>query len=136
MDIEKGTYQAVKDASMDLGGACFLLHDGGKIEVTQIDSDNSKALVKCGRFTDWMHFSRISKCFKLVVDRFYVDERVGCLAVRDRNKDDEWSPGLHQDMDGVMAYWSGQYDGEGGWRILDWQREKAETLCNELNSKQ
>lgn len=73
-----------------------------------------------------------------LVMRFYVDERGGCIAVRDREKDDEWSSGLHPDMEGVMAYWTGYQDfdekGMMRWNLHDWQREKAECLCAELNA--
>tara|TARA_R110000851_G_C12684426_1_gene524220 strand:+ start:53 stop:280 length:228 start_codon:yes stop_codon:yes gene_type:complete len=68
--------------------------------------------------------------------RFYVDGRGGCIAVRDRLKDNEEDQGLHADMDGVLAYWTGSsYKDDQGlliWRVEDWQREKAEDLCSSL----
>jgi hypothetical protein len=67
-------------------------------------------------------------------ERFYIDDRVGCIAVRDREKDDEWAPGLHSEMDGVMAYWHGRKGPDGAWGVQDWQIEKAKTLCDELNA--
>jgi hypothetical protein len=67
-------------------------------------------------------------------ERFYIDDRVGCIAVRDREKDDEWSPGLHSEMDGVMAYWHGRKGPDGVWGVLDWQKGKAKALCDELNA--
>jgi hypothetical protein len=72
-----------------------------------------------------------------LVMRFYIDERSGCIAVRER-VDYDISPGLHQDLPDVLAYWGGEsyHDDEGmiRWRIHDWQREKAEKLCAELNA--
>ena len=69
MEITIGTYQAVKDTSMQTGNSAWMLMGGGKIEITQIDNNNSKALFRHvfpGGYvsTDWMHFSRIRKCFK------------------------------------------------------------------------
>lgn len=61
--MELGTYKAVKDVSMDLSKTAWLLIDGGKIEVEQLDNERSKALVRCGDCIDWMHYSRINKCF-------------------------------------------------------------------------
>lgn len=61
--IELGKYRAYKYAAMDLAGAVFLLDEGGEIEVEQIDVKGKKVLVRCGRHIDWMHFSRIHKCF-------------------------------------------------------------------------
>jgi hypothetical protein len=70
------------------------------------------------------------------VARFYIDDRVGCIAVRDRTKDDEWAPGLHSEMDGVMAYWHRRKGPDGSWGVQDWQIEKANTLCDNLNAQQ
>jgi len=67
--------------------------------------------------------------------RFYIDERGGCIAVRDKTKDCD-SQGLHSDMDGVIAMWTGvqSYDKDGMvyWKIHDWQKEKAKALCDRL----
>ena len=67
--MKTGIYQAVKDVAMQTGNSAWMLMGGGKIEVTQIDVEHSKALYKIewsgGRSSsDWMHFSRFSKCFK------------------------------------------------------------------------
>ena len=75
--MELGTYQAVKDVAMQTGNSAWMLMDGGKIEVTQIDSERSKALFKIefsnGKTTsDWMHFSRFSKCFVHIPSIQYV----------------------------------------------------------------
>ena len=67
--------------------------------------------------------------------RFYIDERVGCIAVREHVDNNEpESQGLHEDYPDVMAYWMGEKEeGASRWRILDWQIEKATRLCDELN---
>lgn len=77
-------------------------------------------------------------------ERFFVDKRVGCIAVRDRaltNADDQ---GLHPDTDGVIRYWSGikiqpgdcphcnqKLPSEHAVRLED--VEAAEILCRNLN---
>ena len=67
--------------------------------------------------------------------RFYIDERGGCIAVRDKTKDCD-SQGLHEDMDGVIAMWMGfkalDDNGMTCWETHDWQKEKAKDLCNLL----
>jgi anti-sigma factor ChrR (cupin superfamily) len=69
--MELGIYQAVKDVAMQSNNSAWMLMDGGKIEVVQIDTENSKALWRTerssgGSSSDWMHFSRFSKCFKRI----------------------------------------------------------------------
>ena len=76
-------------------------------------------------------------------DRYFVDERGGCIAVRDRDKTDPDYNGLHPDTAGVVRYWDGQrvedkcptcgHDRSFGWSILDGDREAARALCRELN---
>jgi hypothetical protein len=71
--------------------------------------------------------------------RFYVDERVGCIAVRDRTKDHWWNSGLSEDTEGVRGYWTGvrQEDEKGNfkqWDVLDSQRKEAAVLCDLLNT--
>ena len=66
--MELGTYKAVKDVAMRTGNSAWMLMEGGEIEITQIDKERSKALCShyfgMGRISsDWMHFSRINKCF-------------------------------------------------------------------------
>lgn len=73
-----------------------------------------------------------------LVMQFYVDERVGSIAVRE-SVDYEISPGLHSDLPDVIAFWGGsQEEDENGdfkqWVIHDWQRNKAENLCAKLNA--
>jgi|GEM_PF-4433751 len=61
--MELGTYKAVKDVAMQTNNSAWMLMDGGKIEVVQLDDYRSKALVLCEGSIDWMHISRIKKCF-------------------------------------------------------------------------
>ena len=72
-----------------------------------------------------------------VVRRFYVDERSGCVAVRE-HVDYDISPGLHQYLPDVMAYWGGEKyfddDGMTRWRVASWQLEKANKLCESLTA--
>ncbi len=76
--------------------------------------------------------------------RYFVDERVGCIAVRDRERTDPEYPGLHFDTKGVVQYWSGVYeemqrglsgDVDGGWIVPEILRVEAHRLCNKLNAK-
>ena len=69
--------------------------------------------------------------------RFYVDERVGFIGVRDRTKGCEDYDFCAHDDD-VMAYWAGESFindfGHIDWHIHDWQKKKAQQLCDELNA--
>lgn len=69
--------------------------------------------------------------------KFYVDERSGCVAVRE-HVDCGVSPGLHQDLPDVAAYWGGEKyldkNGVTRWRVPDWKLEKAHKLCKSLNA--
>lgn len=77
------------------------------------------------------------------MDRYFVDERGGCIAVRDREKTDPEYPGLHPDTTGVIRYWGGTPIADtcptcgqrrpAGWEIADADRRAAVTLCAELN---
>lgn len=40
-------------------------------------------------------------------ERYYLDERVGCMAIRDRTKDDPNESGLHSDTEGVITFYEG-----------------------------
>jgi hypothetical protein len=67
-------------------------------------------------------------------DRFIVDERTGCIAVRDTGMMDD-NQGLHPDMEDVVAYWTGERSPIGDWTISPWQRDKAcdlQVLLNKL----
>lgn len=67
--------------------------------------------------------------------RYFVDKRVGCIAVRDRLQTDPDYPGLHSDTRGVVRYWPGQRrrGKNGGWRIGLAARWNAWLLCFRLN---
>lgn len=70
------------------------------------------------------------------MDRYVVDERVGCIAVIDSLI--EHGNGLHRDDEHVIAYWHGvKIDSgmTGGWTIYEGDKISAHTLCNYLNSK-
>ena len=77
------------------------------------------------------------------MDRYFVDERNGCIAVRDREQTDPDYPGLHPDTRGVVRYWIGSRIAEtcptcgqrrpAGWEIADSDRQAAVALCAELN---
>jgi len=76
-------------------------------------------------------------------NRYFVDERGGCIAVRDREKTDPEYPGLHPDTTGVIRYWDGAPNSDtcptcgqrrlAGWEIADADRQAAVALCAELN---
>lgn len=79
-------------------------------------------------------------------ERYFVDERSGCIAVRDRENTDPDYPGLHSDTTGVVAYWHGRVvEGErcetcghvspGGLRVSVHDKAQAILLCGELNAK-
>jgi hypothetical protein len=75
--------------------------------------------------------------------RYFVDERVGCIAVRDRTKVDPNHNGLHSDMACVVMYFGGvlipgkcptcnQTYG-GCWSVTQEQRMLAQYECDRLN---
>ena len=76
--------------------------------------------------------------------QYFVDERGGCIAVRDRSKTDPGYSGLHADTDGVVRYWHG-YLAENVclacghnlpyWALKDGDRESARALCDKLNQE-
>ena len=67
--------------------------------------------------------------------RFYLDNRVGCVAVRDKTVTEEYpSPGLHIDTIGVVAYWHGIFDGiKHEWIVNQDSVSMAKKLCDLLN---
>lgn len=68
-------------------------------------------------------------------DRYYIDERCGCIAVRDRTLDQpmERYPGLHDYTPGVVEYWHGKW--VGSWVIPDAFLAKAKAECERLNAE-
>lgn len=78
-------------------------------------------------------------------DRHFIDERGGCIAVRDREQTDPDYNGLHSDTPGVVWYESGVYEPQTcshcgsvtryEWKLRPGARERAETECNRLNKE-
>lgn len=75
--------------------------------------------------------------------RYFVDERSGCIAVRDRTLTDPEYSGLHSDTTGVVGYWHGTYTSENcptcghlqskGFTISEVFIQEAYALCDSLN---
>lgn len=75
--------------------------------------------------------------------RFFVDERTGCIAVRDKLHTDPEYPGLHSDTEGIVFFAGGVPQSEEcptchtrrniGWHLFDKDRTKAIELCERLN---
>lgn len=75
--------------------------------------------------------------------RYFVDERGGCVAVRDRSNTDPEYQGLHEDTGGVVKYWHGEQEKRvcescghvswGGWKVSEEFIEEANRLCDQLN---
>ena len=68
--------------------------------------------------------------------KFYVDERGGCIGVREC-VDYQVCSGLHSDLPDVIKVWHGwrgkNREGFVEWCIYDWQREAAKIVCDTLN---
>ena len=79
------------------------------------------------------------------MDRYFVDERGGCIAVRDKLNIDPDYNGLEPYAKGVIKYWSGILIQQScptcgnkmpqTWEINDIDRTNAYTLCAELNKQ-
>lgn len=71
------------------------------------------------------------------IERFYIDERGGCIAVRDSYKDNPDDIGLHEHTEGVIAYWVGTRvcDGEKfvKWTVPSILIHKANSVMDVLN---
>lgn len=61
-------------------------------------------------------------------ERFFVDQRCGCIAVRDRLLTDPEYQGLHHDTMGVVWFEMGIYTGHA-WSVSPEQRERAERVA-------
>lgn len=76
--------------------------------------------------------------------RYFVDERSGCIAVRDRENTDPEYNGLHSDTEGVVKFWHGRqvkkvcsecgHHYTDGWEISAHDKTQAILLCAELNA--
>jgi hypothetical protein len=72
---------------------------------------------------------------KQMIDRYFLDIRTGCGAVRDRQHEsyDEGYPGLHQDTPDVVLYRHGIYAGGLGWSISEADIKDLGDLCDRVN---
>ncbi len=66
-------------------------------------------------------------------ERYYTDERVGCIAVMDRTKIDHDYNGLHSDSPGVVVYWPGAKEDDGTWCVPAAFCKAASMTRDELN---
>jgi len=68
------------------------------------------------------------------MDRYFLDIRVGCAAVRDRQHPsyDESYPGLHQDTTDVVLYKHGKIT-YGNWEVSEEDILELQSLCDKLN---
>jgi hypothetical protein len=78
--------------------------------------------------------------------RYFVDERAGCIAVRDRTLTDPEYQGLHSETPGVVKYWNGEQlggepcptcgrSGSGRWFVPLQSQKEAQMFCAEMNAK-
>ena len=77
---------------------------------------------------------------------YFVDERSGCVAVRDRTKTDPDYSGLHEDTDGVVKFWGGYsvtkkcptcgHERSDGWEMKQEDIDEAEAYCDKLNAQE
>lgn len=78
--------------------------------------------------------------------RYYVDDRSGCVAVRDCTNTDPDYPGLHPDTRGVIRFWMGTkvvdkcetcgHEKVSGWEVTQETLKLAMELCDRLNAKE
>jgi hypothetical protein len=68
-------------------------------------------------------------------DRYFLDLRIGCAAVRDRQHPDynESYPGLHVDTPDVVLYKHGLKIAEVGWEMREEDIKELQDLCDKLN---
>lgn len=67
--------------------------------------------------------------------RFFVDQRVGCVAVRDK-KHPKYDPeynGLHSHLPDVIYFAQGEYI-EKEWSVGEMYVNKANDVCQHLNN--
>jgi hypothetical protein len=77
-------------------------------------------------------------------ERYFVDERGGCIAVRDRQNTDPDYQGLHEDTAGVVWFCMGDLGAakcptcgqktHGGWSVSDAQVAAARAVASSLNA--
>jgi hypothetical protein len=69
-------------------------------------------------------------------DRYFLDIRCGCAAVRDRLHPEysESYPGLHSDTPDVVLYKHGlENNDNGGWNMREEDIQELQDLCDKLN---
>lgn len=70
------------------------------------------------------------------MDRYFLDIRCGCAAVRDRLHPEysESYPGLHRDTPDVVLYKHGlENNDNGGWDMREEDIQELQDLCDKLN---
>lgn len=78
------------------------------------------------------------------MERYYVDERVGCIAVKDSTLIDPEDSCLEPDSSGVIKFWMGVrkqapscptcgHQGDMYWTVKDTDKQDALNLCKQLN---
>jgi hypothetical protein len=67
------------------------------------------------------------------MERYRVDQRVGCIAIRDCNNTNPDDQGLHPDTQGVVWFRSGTKSGSMVWEISSDTVRLAELECEKLN---
>jgi rubredoxin len=82
----------------------------------------------------------------MAMERYFVDERSGCIAVRDRTKTAPDYNGLHADTEGVVKYWEGipvrhvcptcGHTEGWGYTVPETAIEEARGLCDSLNQSE
>ncbi len=78
-------------------------------------------------------------------NRFFLDIRVGSLAIKDSRTSDPCSPGLNEHTPGVIKYWNGfvkdiccetcGHQTRSEWRVRPEDEEEATVLCAALNKE-
>jgi hypothetical protein len=68
-----------------------------------------------------------------LIEPFFVDQRVGCVAVRKRANTDPEYQGLHYDTHGVVWYRHGVYSADG-WNVRPEDAAEARRVCAEMNA--
>jgi hypothetical protein len=74
----------------------------------------------------------ITKGGKILMERYIMDERIGCIAIRDRLNTNPDDRGLHEDTQGVVWFRMGGIEG-GFFTLPKDTRRLAELECKELN---
>ena len=64
---------------------------------------------------------------------FFVDTRIGCIAIREKSKTDSEYQGLHSDTPGVVWYRGGDIWEEERWSVSAALSTEAERLCATMN---